>query len=237
MKQILFSASCFSHPWISLLSKERKDFTDSPGMGFSKMSLLLKNIFLTRVIRNSLRISHLSRKDWWESTGRWSCVWCHLNHGIQQYKVLEASVLSAKFITSGPCWGSISASSALMDANPNSSPCPQKSFHGPKCLFHLLFFPHLWRKQSYEAEISPHPPFSFPNLFLFIFHFAQSKIKYHVTPGNVGKTCLLQHAVKICSTLHWSWEISLTRGRKRALCSPRVLVSLHPPHNRPWQDQ
>lgn len=130
MKQILFSASCFSHPWISLLSKERKDLTDSPGMGFSKMSLLLKNIFLTRVIRNSLRISHLSRKDWWESTGRWSCVWCHLNHGIQQYKVLEASVLSAKFITSGPCWGSISASSALMHANPNSSPCPQKSFHG-----------------------------------------------------------------------------------------------------------
>lgn len=200
------------------------------------MSLLLKHIFLTRVIRNSLRISHLSRKDWLESTGRWSCVWCHLNHGIQQYKVLEASVLSAKFITSGPCWGSISASlHSWMQIQ--SLHLVLKRHFMVLNVCPICFFSHLWRKQSYEAEISPHPPFSFPNLFLFIFHFAQSKIKNHVTTGNFGKICLLQHAVKICSTLQWSWEISLTRGRKRALCSPRVLVSLHPPHNRPWQDQ
>lgn len=120
-----------------------------------------------------------------------------------------------------------------MDANPNSSPCPWNSFHGPKCLSRLLFFFPLWGKQSYEAEIFP----IFLSHFLTFFRFAQSKIKYHVTTGNLGKICLIQHAVKIYSTLHWSWEISLTRGRKWAPCSLLVLISLHPPHKRRWQDQ
>lgn len=96
-----------------------------------------------------------------------------------------------------------------------------------------FFFSPLWGKQSYEADISP----IFLSHFLTFFRFAQSKIKYHVTTGNLGKICLIQHAVKIYSTLHWSWEISLTRSRKWAPCSLLVLISLHPPHKRRWQDQ
>lgn len=94
MKQIL--TRCSYYPWISLFSKKMKDFTESLGIEFFLWFFFKRRFFFSWRSKqgNSLRTSHLSRKDlYWDLPRDGNAVSTFWNVGILLYMDLIASDL------------------------------------------------------------------------------------------------------------------------------------------------